>query len=231
MTKIELVGNILQRVGALGGDAELSKMLGQLMSEISTESDESASKAAGKYVVCIEATLPDGTKVQHPLVGGYLIPNNIDEIGMMVGDNLVNLQRENEALTRAVESAYPQVHVRYVPVSDDALSSLEDKLKTLLTSLSEAIDAAATAKQKACGLMNVDVNVEDISDEMLQDIMAKTMYAGAALTEDGKVVDREDGVKYDEEVAIENRDDESDYDEDEDGYDEDEEEGDYDEED
>lgn len=221
-----LVGEILSRCGALG-DAKLSGLMGELMSEISKAPETPTVAVPGKYVVCVEATMKDGTKVQHPLIGGYAVPTSIDGYQMMVGDNLVALQSETQGMAAAVVSRYRNVHVRYVPVTDEALATLEEKLRKLLTDLVDAINKAADAKAEAYGMMNVNVESEDITDEMVADVIRKTLYAGAALTEDGQVVDRNEGETYVEEDEIAGSDDGYDDYEDEDYEDEDYEDDEY----
>lgn len=218
--RIELVGQILSRCGALG-DVQLAAMMGELMEGLSEEA--AAPVSADKYVICIEATLPNGTKVQHPLIGGYTVPTRIEDYKMIVGESLTEVQRQADAFRTMIEGAFP-VKVRVVGTSAANIAELEKRLAELLNNLMNVIDEAAAAKQRAYNMMNVEVGAEDISNEMLVDIMKKTLYAGSALSDDGKnIVEREDGVKYQEEEDIRDRDsyDEEgdDYDDEDDDYD------------
>lgn len=233
--KMVLMGQILTRCGALG-DTELAAMMGELMSGIGQETAAATPTSAEVYVICIEATLPDGTKVQHPLIGGYSVPTCIEDYKMMTGSSLTEVQRQADYMREMVERMYP-VKVRVVGTSEENIAELQKRLAELLTNLMGAIDEAAEAKQRAYNMMNVNVGTEDISDDMLKDIMRQTLYAGSALSDDGKsILEREDGVSYQEEDEIRNRscddedDGESEYDEEEDYDDEDEDYG-YDDED
>lgn len=226
--KMELMGQILTRCGALG-DTELAAMMGELMSGIGQETAASTPASAEVYVICIEATLPNGTKVQHPLIGGYSVPTCVEDYKMMTGSSLTEVQRQADSMRGMVERMYP-VKVRVVGTSQENIAELQKRLAELLTNLMGVIDEAAEAKQRAYNMMNVNVGTEDISDDMLKDIMRQTLYAGSALSDDGKsIMEREDGVSYQEEDEIRNRsydyeddDEESEY-EDEDGeYEEDE---------
>lgn len=230
--KMVLMGQILTRCGALG-DTELAAMMGELMSGIGQETAAATPASAEVYVICIEATLPDGTKVQHPLIGGYSVPTCIEDYKMMTGSSLTEVQRQADYMREMVERMYP-VKVRVVGTSEENIAELQKRLAELLTNLMGAIDEAAEAKQRAYNMMNVNVGTEDISDDMLKDIMRQTLYAGSALSDDGKsILEREDGVSYQEEEEIRNRsndyeddDEESEYDEEEedeyDDYDDDE---------
>lgn len=230
--KMVLMGQILTRCGALG-DTELAAMMGELMSGIGQETAAATPASAEVYVICIEATLPDGTKVQHPLIGGYSVPTCIEDYKMMTGSSLTEVQRQADYMREMVERMYP-VKVRVVGTSEENIAELQKRLAELLTNLMGAIDEAAEAKQRAYNMMNVNVGTEDISDDMLKDIMRQTLYAGSALSDDGKsILEREDGVSYQEEDEIRNRsndyeddDEESEYDEEEedeyDDYDDDE---------
>lgn len=231
--KMELIGKILQKAGSLG-DAELAGMLGELMVVTSEENAaEAAANTAGGasadlYVMCVEATLPDGSKVQHPYVGATSFPNTVDDIQMVAGTDLLALQQDNQLMAHAIENAMG-VHVRYVPVSNETYAELERRLHDLLHRLSDAIDEAAEKKAEVYGLMNVHMDVDDIPKDMLQDVLSKTMYAGTAIAADGSCVER-NGEEYEEEKRIrENRqeesyeddgyDDEEPYEDDEDGED------------
>lgn len=230
--KMELMGQILTRCGALG-DTELAAMMGELMSGIGQETATATPASAEVYVICIEATLPDGTKVQHPLIGGYSVPTCVEDYKMMTGSSLTEVQRQADSMRGMVERMYP-VKVRVVGTSQENIAELQKRLTELLTNLMGVIDEAAEAKQRAYNMMNVNVGAEDISDDMLKDIMRQTLYAGSALSDDGKsIMEREDGVSYQEEEEIRNRsndyeddDEESEYDEEEedeyDDYDDDE---------
>lgn len=229
--KMVLMGQILTRCGALG-DTELAAMMGELMSGIGQETAAVTPASAEVYVICIEATLPDGTKVQHPLIGGYSVPTCIEDYKMMTGSSLTEVQRQADYMREMVERMYP-VKVRVVGTSEENIAELQKRLAELLTNLMGAIDEAAEAKQRAYNMMNVNVGTEDISDDMLKDIMRQTLYAGSALSDDGKsILEREDGVSYQEEDEIRNRscddedDGESEYDEEED-YDDEYEDEDY----
>lgn len=229
--KMVLMGQILTRCGALG-DTELAAMMGELMSGIGQETAAATPASAEVYVICIEATLPDGTKVQHPLIGGYSVPTCIEDYKMMTGSSLTEVQRQADYMREMVERMYP-VKVRVVGTSEENIAELQKRLAELLTNLMGAIDEAAEAKQRAYNMMNVNVGTEDISDDMLKDIMRQTLYAGSALSDDGKsILEREDGVSYQEEDEIRNRscddedDGESEYDEEED-YDDEYEDEDY----
>lgn len=229
--KMVLMGQILTRCGALG-DTELAAMMGELMSGIGQETAAATPASAEVYVICIEATLPDGTKVQHPLIGGYSVPTCIEDYKMMTGSSLTEVQRQADYMREMVERMYP-VKVRVVGTSEENIAELQKRLAELLTNLMGAIDEAAEAKQRAYNMMNVNVGTEDISDDMLKDIMRQTLYAGSALSDDGKsILEREDGVSYQEEDEIRNRscddedDGESEYDDEED-YDDEYEDEDY----
>lgn len=214
--KMKLLGEIMQRCGALG-DASLAGMLGELMSELSSEPDSTARTTVEgcKYVLCVEATLQNGTKVQHPVIGGNVMPTKAEDFKMTISDNLISLQRDTECMKSMIENRFP-VKVRVVPVTDESIESLQSKLSELIDNLMEMIQEAADAKAAAYQLMNVELESEDITNQMLSDVMRKTIYAGACLTEAGEVVDRTD-EKYVEEEKIseaDNFDDEDDYDED-----------------
>lgn len=208
MEKTMLIGAIMSRISALG-DAELAGMMGELLVELSKPTDNTTTTPVnpkeGKYVVCVEATTSTGEKIQHPIIGGNIMPSSVDDYKMIVGEDLVKLQRDNQSLKSAIESRYPMVHVRYVPVTDEALASLEKKLKELIDNLSKMLDEAAEAKREAYNLMHVTLSPEDISDDMIADVMRKTIYAGAGINANGEVVDRTPDDKYIEEREIERR--------------------------
>jgi hypothetical protein len=201
--KVLLIGQILQKVS----DPEVTKLLGELMSELSNEENNETAAVSGvagaqNYVVCVEATLQDGSKVQHPVVGsGYGIPTSVDDYTMTVSTDLVELQQECAGMQRMIENALP-VKVRYVPVSDEALETLKEKLKELINQVSNLLDEVAQKKAEAYGLMNVELSADDVSEDMLADVIRKTIYAGAALDKNGNVVDKP-AEKYVEEEAIE----------------------------
>lgn len=202
---MELVGKIMMETAAKG-DPVLAGMVGELMTEISAGTnvdevieDTGIAPAGKQYVVCVEATRPDGTKVQHPLVGGgYTMPDSIDDVKMTTGTDLDALKRQCSYIEDSVKSMCG-AKVNYILLDNETISSLEERLRALLQKLSDAIDAAAKAKAEACGVMNVDVDIDDISDDMLRSIIRDTLYAGSAVDASGNIVERQDGEKYAEE--------------------------------
>lgn len=241
MANVMLVAEIMQRAGA-SGDPKLVGLIGELMKELNAEGgagtadggvevqDSGIAPSGMKYVVCVEATTKDGVKMQHPLIGGgYAMPRDIDDIKMTMGSNRGELESQMGYIADTLRRNFG-VKVTYVLVSDEAIALLEQRLRELLQNLSDAIDEAAQAKEAACRLMNVEVSADDISDDMLMEIIRKTMYAGSAVGADGKVVERADGETYVEEDNIaERKSADSDDDDDDDDYeDEDEEDDDYD---
>lgn len=222
-----LVGEILSRVSALG-DTELAGMVGQLLSELSAEPSAETTSAPSpaapktKYVVCVEATTKSGEKLQHPIIGGgYGVPSSVEGYTMTYSDDLVALQRQTQSMAQAIESRYG-VNVRYVPVTEEALESLKTKLRELIQNLSDMVDKAAEAKAAAYGTMNVSLEMSDISDDMLRDVISKTLYAGSSLNTAGEVVDRVEGETYVEEDRIAERaGSPSEYEDDDDDWDED----------
>lgn len=208
MKRTMLIGEIMERVSALG-DVQLGRMMGELLAELSYPDNDtpetSANQKDTKYVLCVEATTNDGAKIQHPVIGGYASPSCPDDYKMIVGEDLVAMQRNNQGLKSAIESRYPMVHVRYVPVTDEALASLERKLKELIENLENMLEEAANAKQQAYNMMHVNLNSSDITDEMIAEVIRKTIYAGAGLNSNGEVVDRTPEEKYVEEREIERR--------------------------
>lgn len=218
--KMKLLGDIMQRCGALG-DATLAGMLGELMSELSDSGSNSTSAKENscKYVLCVEATLRNGVKVQHPIIGGNFQPKTAEDFKMTISSDIVSLQEQTDSMRRMIEGRFP-VKVRLVPVTDSAIESLNNKLSNLIDNLMDMIQEAADAKQAAYNLMNVEISAEEITNEMLSEVMRKTIYAGACITSDGKVVDRTE-ERYVEEDNIDNSNSGSEDDEDEDEYDDD----------
>lgn len=206
MKKEMLVAEIMSRAGSLG-DAKLVSLIGELLKEVTNEDAIGKNQKVipgSKYVVCVEATMNNGQKVQHPVIGGgYGVPSSVDGYKMTIGDDLIKLQRDTEYMKSAIEGRLP-VKVRYVPVTDEAVSALEEKLSDLINNLVSLIDEVAEKKQEAYNMMHVEVEPSDITNDMVADVMRKTIYAGACLNEAGEVVDRTE-EKYVEEQRIDER--------------------------
>ena len=203
MDKMNLMAQIMMRVGSLG-DAELAGMIGELFSEITNNATEGTAPQATtkgqKYVVCVEATVR-GEKIYHPIIGGSFVPRNIADFKMTIDEDLVKLQRDTGYMKSSL--ANMGLKVIYVPVSDEQIASLNEKLAELMKNLEEMVEKAAEAKAQAAGVMNVKLNINDITNEMLSEIIRKTYYSGAGIKENGEVVVSED--EPDEQGMLRNR--------------------------
>lgn len=243
MTERELtmkIGQVMQRISATG-DAVLAGQFAELVTELQKGTVKVDAEAAGGtapegklYVVCVQATLPNGKKVNCPFVGtGYSIPDSIADYVMTTGTDLDKLKSEMQGTAQALSSMYG-VKVTYPLITEAAYNTLKEKLQMLLQNVRDALVKAAEAKAAASKLMNVSIDADELTDSMLSEIVGKTLYAGSALDEEGQIVERVEGEKYSEEIAIEESrsaaaddedDSEDDYDEDDgDGYSEEEDE-------
>jgi len=199
MNNMQLVAAIMQRIGVLG-DAELAGMIGELLQTQNNEQTSTTEKEIknGKYIMCVEATV-NGNKIQHPVIGGSGYPRNIEDFKMTIGDNLVKLQQDTESYKRMIESSLP-VKVRYVAVTDEQVEALQQKLTELLTSLTDAIDKAAEAKREAAKVVNVELTADDISKDMLAEIIRKVYYSGAGIAANGDIVDTKEMSDEEKEI-------------------------------
>ena len=195
-----LVAEIMSRAGATG-DAELVSLVGELLKEVASptepESEQKVAKQGQKYVVCVEATQRNGKKVSHPVIGWGCSPTSTDGYKMTIGDSLVELQRKTRDMKSSIEGRFP-VKVVYVPVDDETIAALEQKLKSLIDNLVSLIEEVAEKKKAAYNLVHAEVEPEDISDKMVAEVMRKTIYAGACINDNGEVEDRIEG-RYEEE--------------------------------
>lgn len=211
-----LVAEIMSRAGACG-DTELVSLIGELLKEVASpresESEQKIAKQGQKYVVCVEATQRDGKKVSHPVIGWGCLPTSTDAYKMTIGENLVELQRKTRDMKSSIEGSFP-VKVVYVPVDDETIATLEQKLKSLIDNLVRLIEEVAEKKKAAYDLVHAEVEPEDISDRMIADVMRKTIYAGACINDNGEVEDRIEGRYEEERQMSPKKDDEDDSDSD-----------------
>ena len=186
-----LIGKIVSKAGATG-DTELISLIGKLLSELSSESKTEVHRTTSdvKYIVCIEATMKNGKKVFHPIVGGCMnVPRSVPNKKMVIGDDLVQLQRDTHSMKNSIEKKF-SLKVVYVPVSDKSISALENKLKKFFRDVEKLGKDIAKKKKEAYAFMNVEISTKGIDKTIASDMMKNTVFAGGCLSDEGKVIDR-----------------------------------------
>lgn len=198
--KMEILGKLMMEAA---NNPKIMGLLGELLVELQDEkSVEDIQQVAGCiYVLGVEATNKDGSKVVHPIltnVNGYGYARCIQDIGMLRENTLIAAQRMADRYTAISGMG---LKLRVIQVTEEAYDKLTEKMTKLLSDLEDAIDEAAQAQGKAYDVMNADIDVNSISEQMLSDILRKTLYAGACVDDNGEVVDRQEET-YEEERRI-----------------------------
>ena len=180
-------------MGEVSSNPELLKKVSKLMAML-----EDNDTNATKYVACVPMTTENGDRHYQPLVGNCMMPSSRDDFKMVVSDNLLEIQES----TRVTSSMLKQMgyDLMYVPVSEEQLEVLQQKLDELVNDVFTAVETSINA------INTVGISAPVEAAQILQLMFNNVVIAKTGLSEDGSLVERP------EEGYVEELDEDEDYD-------------------
>lgn len=170
------------------------------------------------YLLCVEKErLTEGVHY-HPVVNN----SSMQEISIIGCNDLIELQKENREIIRALSDNCEDVMI--IPVPLETYVTLNRILKENADNAQKALNTAYKELKKAYEIMGKTLSLDDMLTSSVNSLLRKNTSSGKCLTEDLEIVDSDSSYREKYEESYE--DDDYDYEDDED-YDYDDEDEEY----